>query len=169
MDLRIERIRIESPHRTGDQPQAGPVVDGSLVLGEHDQGRSRPVEARVHPARNLHPAGQRETNVDLVAHAVRGQGPADLDDDLVVRRDVVEGEREGRGAQAGQVFAQLEDAPVVQPESLPDRVAPLHHGVEGADSSLVAVKEVSVHIHEKVPVALVEALKHRSSHSLMTC
>ena len=94
-----------------------------------------------------------------VAHAIRGERPADLLDDLLVRRNLGEGERQGGGPEPGEVFPQLEDAAVVQAQPLPDGVAPLHHRVERADAGLVAVNERPVHVDEEVAVPFVELLQ----------
>ena len=58
------------------------------------------------------------------------------------------------------MFAELEDPAFVETEPFPDRVPALHHRVERADRRLIPAVQLPVHIHEKVSVALVKALKH---------
>ena len=53
--------------------------------------------------------------------------------------DFAEGQSEGRIAQPVQVLVQLEDAPIVEPQALPDGVAALDDRVERADTGLVPV------------------------------
>ena len=55
----------------------------------------------------------------------------------------------------GEVLVQLEDPAIVEPEPLPNGIASLHDGVEGADARLVPVKQPAVHIDDQVAVAFV--------------
>ncbi len=98
--------------------------------------------------------------MDPVAHPVRLQSAADLQNERLVLGDFREGQRLGRGAKAIQVLDQLEDPAAVEPQALPNRVSTLYGGVEGADARLVAVYQPSVDAHEQIPVSFVEALKH---------
>lgn len=165
MDLRIERIGPEAAQRTRDQLEARPLVYRRLVLGEDDERGSRPVEARIHATGDLQPPRQREPDVHPVPHAVRRERPADLLDDLLIRGNLGEGERQGGGPEPGEVLPQLEDAPVVQAQPLPDRIAPLHNRVERADAGFVAVNERPVHVDDEIAVPLVKPLQHRVSSS----
>ncbi len=92
VDVRVKHVRRRPPHRAGDQPNARLVVDRRLVLGEHDERRAGLVQPRVHAARDLDPPRQREPDVNVVSHLVRRERLLDLGDDLVVRRDLGEGE-----------------------------------------------------------------------------
>ena len=136
VDLRIQAVRRWPPHAGGDQGDPGQVVDGRLVFGEHDQSRPGPVQPRIHPAGDLLAPGEREPDVHVVGHPVGAQGPPHLLGDLLVGGHGVERERLRRAPQPGQVLGQPEDAPLVQAQALPDRVAALYGGVERADRRL---------------------------------
>src|SRR4030095_10153228 len=84
----------------------------------------------------------------------------DLLGDLLVRRDRREGQREGRAPEAVQVLPQAEYPPVVEPEYLPDGIAALYRGVEGAHPRGVAVEELSADVDDDVAVLLVPGLEH---------
>ena len=130
------------------------------MFREHDQRRPRLVQARVHPGGDLHAAGQRQANMNAVAHLVRGQRAPDLVDDFFVRRNFRKGERFRGTPEPGEMFVQFEDAAVIEPQSFPDRVAALHRGIKRADAGLVAVHELAVDVHQQVAVLLVELLEH---------
>src|ERR1039457_6196548 len=69
--------------------------------------------------------------------------------------------RAGRAAQPGQVLAQPEDLPVVEPQAFPDRVAALDGRVERAHPRLVAVAEPAAYVDDEITVTLIEDLQHR--------
>src|SRR6266496_2562022 len=58
------------------------------------------------------------------------------------------------------MFVQLEDLAVVETQSLPDRVAALHHGVEWTDAGLIAVDQVAVDVDDQIAISVVELLQH---------
>src|SRR5690606_34645584 len=105
MDLRVETVRWEATDRARDELEPGLRVDRRFVLGEDDERGALRVEARIHARRDLHSAREREPDVDLVAHTVRLERPADLRDDRLVRWDLREGERERGAAQAVEMLA----------------------------------------------------------------
>ena len=104
MDLRIQRVGPETPQRTRDQPEARALVHRRLVFGEHDQRGARLVEAGIHAAGDLHAPRQREPDVHSVAHAVGGERPADLLDDLVIGGNLRESQGEGGEPEPGEVL-----------------------------------------------------------------
>jgi hypothetical protein len=55
---------------------------------------------------------------------------------------------------------EFEDAAVVKSQAFPHGVTALHRRVERADPGFVAMRQLSVDIHNQVPVSLVEFLKH---------
>ena len=162
MNPRIEHLGRRTAHLARDQCQAALRVNGRFVLGENDEGRSALVEARIHPGRDLHSARQGKTNVHSVVHFVGGQGALDFGHDLFVRRNL--GKREGgRGTiKTVEMFVEFEDAPIVEPQTFPNRVATLHSGIERTDTGLVAVHEPAVDVHHQVTVLFVELLEHDS-------
>ena len=58
------------------------------------------------------------------------------------------------------MFVKFENPAIVQPQSLPHRVAALHGGIKRADSGLVAMHEVTVDINDQVAISLIKFLKH---------
>ena len=81
--------------------------------------------------------------------------------DLLGRGDLLERERLGRVPQPGQVLVEPEDAPGVEPQSLPNRVAALDGGVERAHPGPVPVAEPAAHVDDQVAVALIVTLQHQ--------
>jgi hypothetical protein len=73
--------------------------------------------------------------VHAVRHVVGRERALDLADDLLVRRDALECEREGGRAQAGEMLFEREDATVVEAKSFPNRVAALDRAVERRDAA----------------------------------
>ena len=94
MNLRVQAVRRKSAEAAGAERQAGSVVNGRLVLGQNDQRRPGLVQSRVHPRSELHSACQCEADVNAVRHLVGGERFFDLGNDLVVRRDLREGQCE---------------------------------------------------------------------------
>jgi hypothetical protein len=98
--------------------------------------------------------------VNAVPHSVRGQRPLDLVDNVFVRRNFREGERFSRTTQPREMFVELKDAPVIQPQPFPDRIAALHRGIKGADARPVPLEELAVDVDQQIAVLLVELLEH---------
>ena len=91
---------------------AGLVVHGRLVLGGDDERVSVRVDARVEAGCVLLAAGEREPDVNPVAHRVSFERATKLPGDLFVRWDALVSERPGRAAETGEVFPKPEDAPL---------------------------------------------------------
>ncbi len=162
VDLRVHDVRGRATDAAGDEAQAALVVDRGLELREDDERRPRLVQSRVHARGDLGAAGQGQADVDAVGHSVRGQRPPDLLDDLVVGRDLDEGQRLGGAVKAIEMLAQPEDAAVVKPQTFPYGIATLDHGIERADPGLVAVDQLPVDVDLQVTVSFVESLQHPS-------
>ena len=160
VDLGVEAVRREAPHAACDEREPAAPVDRRLELREHDQRRTGLVEPRIHAGGDLDAAGEGEANVHAVAHRVRLERAADLRDHRLVARDLREREGLRRGAEPREMLLQPEDAPVVEPQPLPHRVAALHGAVEGRDAGFVAMDEAAVDVDEKVRVAGVVSLEH---------
>ena len=95
-----------------------------------------------------------------VAHLVGLERPSDFVDDLLIRRYLGERKRQRRTTQPVKVLVEFEDPPVVEAQTLPYRVAPLHCRVEGADAGLVTVDQLAVDVDEEVLVLGIELLEH---------
>ncbi len=160
VDLRVEAVRGKPPHAARDQRQAAAVVDRRLVLGEHDQRRSRLVQPRVHPRRDLDAAREGQPYVNVVVHVVRFERAADLVAQRFVGGNLRESECLGGAAKPLQVLRQAEDRSAVNAQPFPDRVASLDGGIERADPGPVAVHQLTVDVDQDVAVAFVEGLEH---------
>ena len=62
--------RSRHANAAGDEPDSLSRVHRCLVLGQHDQRRPRLIQPRVHPARHLDPARQRQPDVHAIRHLV---------------------------------------------------------------------------------------------------
>ena len=133
------------------------------MFGQHDQGRARLIQARVHPGSDLHSAREREADVHAVAHLIRGERALDLVDDLFARWKIDKRQRARRALQPIEMFVQLEDAAVVKPQSFPDGVAALHRRIERTDPGFIAMHETAVDVYDQVAVLLVKLLEHEIS------
>ncbi len=162
MDPSVEDIRRRAPIAAGRQSDPALVIHGRFELGEDDERRTRLVEPRVHAGCDLLAAGQGQTDVDAIPHAVRFQRSTDLRDDLGVGGNPVERERFGGRSQPRQVLVELEDPAGVEPQSLPHRVAALHCRVERTHPGFVTVRKLAIDVDEQVAVAFVEALEHQA-------
>ena len=160
VDLGVQAVRREAAYGRGGEREAGSVVDGRLELREDDQRGAGLVEPRVHPARDLRPAREREPDVDAVAHVVGVQRAAELLHDGVARGYARDGDGFGGVRQPREVLVEAEDLAVVEAEAFPDAVAALHERVEGGDARFVAVEKLAVDVDDEVAVALVEGLQH---------
>jgi hypothetical protein len=58
------------------------------------------------------------------------------------------------------MFVELENPAVVQPQSLPHRVAALHSRIKRTNPCLIAVNQLTVDINDQIAISLVEFLKH---------
>ena len=85
MNSRIENFRRRPADAASDQGQPGPRIDRWLMFREDDQRRTRLIQTRIHPGRDLHAASQRETDMNAVSHFVRGERAPDFIDDFFVR------------------------------------------------------------------------------------
>jgi hypothetical protein len=66
----------------------------------------------------------------------------------------------GGGAEAVKVLFELEDSAVVEAKALPDGIATLYRGVEGANAGFVAMDQLPVDVDQEVAVFFVEFLEH---------
>ncbi len=98
-----------------------------------------------------------------VVHLVGGEGALDLLHDHFARWDFCE--RQGtRGVkEAIEMLIQLEDSPVIKPQSLPDRITSLHRRVERTNAGFVAMNELAVEVDQQVAVSLIKLLQHRDA------
>ena len=160
MNLRVQGVRAGPPDAGGDQRDPARVVHRRLVLRQHDERGPGLVKPGVHPAGDLDSAGQGEPDMHVVGHLVGGQSPADFLRDLRVCRDLLEGQRQGRPAQPGQMLSEPEDPAPVQAQTLPDGVTALHDRVERTDRGLVPMREPAANADDQVPVALIKGLQH---------
>ena len=158
MNLRIENLRRRPAHFARDQVETALGVNGRLVFRKDDQGWATLVEARVHPGGDLHSASEGESNVHPVAHLVGGECALDFLNQLLVRRNIREGERGGGTPQSLEMFVQLENAAVIESQPFPNRIAALDRGIEWTHSRLVAMHEPAVDVHDQVAVLFVELL-----------
>src|SRR5260370_20216369 len=85
MNSRIQNFRGWPANTSGDQFQSFFRINWRLVLGQNDQGSSALVQSRIHSGSYFYSAGERETNVNAVAHFIRGHGAFELFDDLFAR------------------------------------------------------------------------------------
>jgi hypothetical protein len=95
VNSRIEDFRRRSPDLARNQRQTSLGVNRRLMFGENDQGRPGFIEARVHPGRDFHSAGERKPNVDAVAHFVGDECLLDFVDDFFARRKIDKRKRAG--------------------------------------------------------------------------
>jgi hypothetical protein len=103
--------------------------------------------------------------MDAIRHIVGCERLPDLLDYRFMRWDFGKGQGQCGTAQAIEMFSEFEDATFVEPETLPDSVAPLHGRVERAHGGLVAVDQIPVDVHDQVFVLLVESLMHATYRS----
>ena len=130
------------------------------MFRQHDQRRPRLIQARVHAGSDLDAAGQRQTNVNAVAHLVRDEGALDFIDDFFVSRNLRKRERFRGTPETGEMFVQFENAAVIEPQSFPNRVATLDRGIKWTDAGFVPVHQLAVDVHQQIAVLLVELLEH---------
>ncbi len=79
-----------------------------------------------------------------VAHAVGFECLFDVLDYRLARGDIGEADHRRGFLEAREVLVELEDAPVVDAQAFPDRIAALDDGVEHGDRGRVAVDEGAV-------------------------
>src|ERR1051325_8369361 len=58
------------------------------------------------------------------------------------------------------MFDQFENAPVVESQTFPNRIATLHRGIKRADSRFVAMYELTVDVNDQVFVLRIKFLLH---------
>jgi len=95
-----------------------------------------------------------------VAHFVCSKRAFDFFDDFFARRDFRERQLAGRTLQPVQMLVQLENMAVVQTQAFPDRVAALDCRIKRADSSLVAMHQLPVDVHDQIAISLIKFLQH---------
>ncbi len=81
-----------------------------------------------------------------VVHLVRGECALDFLNDFFVGRNLRKRQRLGGFSQPNEMFVQLEDASIVEPQSLPNRVAPLDRGIKRTDAGLVAMLKIAIDV-----------------------
>src|SRR5713101_7689549 len=95
-----------------------------------------------------------------VAHFVGSERALDFLDDFFARWNF--GERQsGRGPMEPiEMFMELENPSVVEPQAFPDRITALHRRIKRTDAGLIAMHKAAVDIYNQVSVLLVKLLKH---------
>jgi hypothetical protein len=58
------------------------------------------------------------------------------------------------------MLVKFENPAIVQPQSLPHRIATLYGGIKWADPCLIAMHKLTVNINDQVTISLIELLKH---------
>jgi hypothetical protein len=95
-----------------------------------------------------------------VAHLVGCERPTDFLNYNFVRRNFGESQSCRGPTQPGEMFIQLKDPPLVEPQTLPDRIAPLHRRIEWTYAGFVAMHKPAIDVHKQVAVFFVKSLKH---------
>src|SRR6266487_869424 len=98
--------------------------------------------------------------MDTIAHFVGDERALEFFDDFFAWRKVDNRQCVRRTLQPIKMFVQFKDAAVVESKSFPNRVAALDRRVERADSSFVAVDELTVNVNDQVTVLGAKFLKH---------
>src|SRR5690606_35196827 len=75
-------------------------------------------------------------------------------------RDLCKRQRHRRAAQAVEMFGEAKNAPVVESQAFPHRIAALHDRIERADPRFATRKQLAVDVNQQVSIALVEGLQH---------
>ncbi len=141
MNLRVQAIGRGAAKRAGDERDSRLVVNGRFMFGQHDQRRSRSVQARVHARGDLDPSRERQSDMDPVAHRVGGERLPDLLDDRLNARDLGKRQCQRRIAKPVKMFDEPEDPALVDPQAFPNGIAALHGGIKRADSRLIAMDQ----------------------------
>src|SRR5438034_10699253 len=98
--------------------------------------------------------------MDTIAHFVGDERALEFFDDFFAWRKIDNRQCVRRTLQPIKMFVQFEDAAVVESKSFPNRVAALDRRIERADSSFVAMDQLTVDVNDQVLVFRITFLEH---------
>jgi hypothetical protein len=61
------------------------------------------------------------------------------------------------------MLVQFENAAVVKPQAFPNRVPPLHRGIERTDTGVFAMHQLAVDVYDQIAVFRIKFLQHTNS------
>ena len=98
-----------------------------------------------------------------VPHLVGCERASDFFGDFFARRNLDERKSAGRTLQPIEMLLELENPALINSQSFPDGVAALNDGIEWADTSLLAMHQLTVDVYDQIAVSFVEFLQHEEA------
>ena len=131
------------------------------MFREDDEGATPDVHTGFESRGVFQSARDRQADVYAVGHFVGSQGLRQGVDGLLSGEHSFVSKHLGTSEEPVQMGFEAKDLPLVKSESLPDGLAILDGGIEGADPGLLAVNELSVDENEEIFVLFRVGLEYR--------